>query len=301
MRPLRSLFLYLAVVFFGAALLSPWLYWLVEWAGAHSSIAQELSRAPFHRFVNRALLGLALVGLWPFLRSIGARSFGDVGLVKPAGQGWKLAGGLALGLGSLACVAMLAMAAGARSLNVDYTVADLCRRTLSAGLSAVVVAVLEELLFRGALFGALRKAHHWASAWLVSSGVYALVHFFQKPPPPENITWVSGFAMLPRMLHGFAELETLAPGFFALTLTGLILAMGYHRMGNLYFPIGLHAGWVFCLKLYGFLTAAQPGADAGFWGTEKLIDGWLALIVLAPVLIAVSVWPRQKRSAADAK
>jgi len=140
-----------------------------------------------------------------------------------------------------------------------------------------------------------------ASAWLVSSGVYALVHFFQKPPPPEKITWISGFEMLPRMLHGFAELETLVPGFFALTLTGLILAMGYHRTGSLYFPIGLHAGWVFCLKLYGFLTAAQPGADAGFWGTEKLIDGWLALIVLAPVLIAVSVWPRQKRSAADAK
>jgi len=301
MRPLRSLFLYLAVVFFGAALLSPWLYWLVEWAGAHSSIAQQLSRAPFHRFVNRALLGLALVGLWPFVRSIGARSFGDVGLVKPAGQGWKLAGGLALGLGSLACVAVLAMMAGARSLNVDYTVADLCRRTLSAGLSAVVVAVLEELLFRGALFGALRKAHHWASAWLVSSGVYALVHFFQKPAPPENITWISGFAMLPRMLHGFVELETLVPGFFTLTLAGLILAMGYHRTGSLYFPIGLHAGWVYCLKLYGFLTAAQSGADAGFWGTEKLIDGWLALIVLAPVLIAVSAWPRQKRSAADAK
>src|SRR6266446_2375166 len=301
MRPLRSLFLYLAVVFFGTALLSPWLYWLVQWAGAYSPFAQQWSRAPFHRFVHRALLGLALVGLWPLLRSLGARSFGDVGLARSAGHGCKLAGGLALGLASLAGVAVLAMTAGARSLNVDYTAADLCRRTLSAALSAVVVAVLEELLFRGALFGALRKAHHWASAWLVSSGVYALVHFFQKPPPPEKITWISGFEMLPRMLHGFAELETLVPGFFALTLTGLILAMGYHRTGSLYFPIGLHAGWVFCLKLYGFLTAAQPGADAGFWGTEKLIDGWLALIVLAPVLIAVSFWPWQKRSAADAK
>src|SRR5258708_24795282 len=136
MRPLRSLLFYLAVVFFGAALLSPWLYWLVEWAGAYSSIAQELSGAPFHRFVNRALLGLALVGLWPFLRSLGARSFGDVGLVKPAGQGWKMAGGLALGLGSLACVAVLAMAAGARSLNVDYNIAHLCPLKVSAGLSA---------------------------------------------------------------------------------------------------------------------------------------------------------------------
>src|SRR5260370_18005985 len=132
MRPLRSLCLYLAVVFFGAALLSPWLYWLVEWAGAYSSIAQELSRAPFHRYVNRALLGLALVGLWPFLRSLGARSFGDVGLVKPAGQGWKLAGGLALGLGSLACVAVLAMAAGARSLDLGFTRRRFLPRTFSS-------------------------------------------------------------------------------------------------------------------------------------------------------------------------
>ncbi len=301
MRPLRSLLLYVAAIFFGAALLSPWLYWLVEWAGGYSSIAQHWSRAPFHRFVHRALLGLALMGLWPFLRSIGARSFGDVGLVRPAGQGRKLAGGLALGLGSFACVALLAVAAGARSLNLDHTAADLCRRTLSAGLSATVVALLEELLFRGALFGALRKAHHWISAWLMSSGVYALLHFFQKPAPPEHVTWISGFEMLPRMLHGFAELETLVPGFFTLTLVGLILAMGYHRTGTLYFPIGLHAGWVFCLKFYGFLTSSQPGANAWFWGTEKLIDGWLALIVLAPVLAAVSVWPWHKRTAADAK
>src|SRR3989442_15079241 len=140
MRPLRSLFFYLAVVFFGAALLSPWLYWLVEWAGAYSSIAQELSRAPFHRFVNRALLGLALVGLWPFLRSLGARSFGDVGLVKPAGQGWKLAGGLGLGVGSLACVTGLATAAGGRSLKGGYTAPGFCRRKPSPGLSGGGVA-----------------------------------------------------------------------------------------------------------------------------------------------------------------
>src|SRR5205814_4928060 len=69
MRPLRSLFLYVAAVFVGAALLAPWIYWLMQWAASQSSSFAGLSSQPFHRYVNRALLLLAIAGLWPFLRS----------------------------------------------------------------------------------------------------------------------------------------------------------------------------------------------------------------------------------------
>jgi membrane protease YdiL (CAAX protease family) len=87
------------------------------------------------------------------------------------------------------------------------------------------------------------------------------------------------------MLSGFVEVEKVVPGFFNLTLAGALLALAYQFTGNLYFSIGLHAGWIFWLKSYGFLTRDAADANAWFWGTSKLIDGWLALLVLASVLL----------------
>jgi len=73
------------------------------------------------------------------------------------------------------------------------------------------------------------------------------------------------------------------PGFRAeasLTLAGILLGLAYQRTGNLYFSIGLHAGWIFWLKVYGAFTAGAPHAATWFWGTGKMVDGWLALWVL---------------------
>ena len=69
MRPVRSLLIYAGVVFLGGALLAPWLSWGVQSLAAHLPEFQKLADHPFHRYVNRALLGLALIGLWPLLRS----------------------------------------------------------------------------------------------------------------------------------------------------------------------------------------------------------------------------------------
>jgi hypothetical protein len=85
------------------------------------------------------------------------------------------------------------------------------------------------------------------------------------------------------MLGGFVDVEQVVPGFFNLTLAGALLALGYQYTGNLYFSMGMHAGWIFCLKCYGVITREAANANAWFWGTGKLIDGWLALIVLAAV------------------
>jgi membrane protease YdiL (CAAX protease family) len=92
------------------------------------------------------------------------------------------------------------------------------------------------------------------------------------------------------MLGGFADLQMVIPGFVNLTLAGILLGLAYQRTGNLYFSIGLHAGWIFWLKFYGAITAPVPAASQWFWGTQKLIDGWLALIVLAFALLALNRW-----------
>jgi len=274
------------VVFVGGALLAPWLY---ELAQHFASTFPKLAASPFHRFVNRSLLALALAGLWPLLRNLGATSWRELGLVRPAGHWGKLSGGFALGFVSLALVAMIALASGGRALASHLSAAIVAQRMLSAALTAVVVAVLEEILFRGGVFGGLRRVFHWKFALAVSSMIYAIVHFFARADYAGPVSWASGFGQLALMLRGFTDWQQIVPGFFNLTLAGLLLGLAYQRTGNLHFSIGLHGGWIFWLKTYGALTTEVPRANVWLWGTEKMIDGWLALGVLA---LALTVFTR---------
>jgi hypothetical protein len=291
MRPLRALVIYLVAVFIGGALLAPWLYRLAQ-IFAHPF--PQIAGAPFYRFVDRSLLVLALAGLWPLLRALGATSLHEAGLVRPQGHWRKLFGGLLLGFVSLAVVAGFAIACGSRFFNQAATAHKIVGTIFSAAATAAIVAVLEEILFRGGVFGGLRKIFYWPLALALSSALYALAHFLQRAGFTGAVAWNSGLVLLPRMLGGFADFYALVPGFFNLTLAGVLLGLAYQRTGNLYFSIGLHAGWIFWLKTYGTFTAA-PRAATWFWGTNKMIDGWLALIVLALTLAVFKFLPLDRQ------
>jgi membrane protease YdiL (CAAX protease family) len=284
--------LYLLAIFAGGALLAPALHTLAQWGAEQSPALQSLAEKPFRHYVSRSFLVIALAGLWPFLRGLGIRRWRDAGLGPPKGEGSRLAAGFGLGLVSLAVVALVAVGTGARAFEGEHSPAAWLRHVANAGFAAVVVAFLEELLFRGALFGALRRSSGFVLALVVSSSIYALVHFLDRAASPPVVNWSAGFAVLGAMLRGFTEVQALVPGFFNLTLAGCALALAYERTGSLYFSIGLHAGWIWWLKTYGFLTRPVPGASDWLWGTNKMIDGWVALPVLATVCLLVARWPR---------
>ena len=267
----------MVAVFIGGSLLAPWLWRLAQTVvPAYPAIA----KAPFHRFVDRSFLLIALAGLWPLLRALGAVSWREIGLISPVGQCKKLGGGLLLGFGSLALVAALAVGCDNRELSHHLSSGKIAGTLLSAVGTAAFVATVEELLFRGGVFGGLRRIIPWRTALAVSSAIYALVHFLQKTELSGPVHWNSGLILLPQMLSGFVDLHMLVPGFFNLTLAGILLGLAYHRTGNLYFSIGLHAGWIFWLKIYGTFTVSTLPAASWFWGTGKLIDGWAAFLVL---------------------
>ncbi len=292
-RPLRALLLYLAAVFIGGALLAPWLYAAVRGLAPSVPALEKLAEMKFARYVNRGLLVVALAGLPFYVRAAGIRRWADVG-IDPEDAAWRRFGaGFALGIVSLAAVCAIALLAGGRQLAPGATGGQLAAAAAGALLTALVVGVMEELLFRGAMFGGLRRAMPWGAALLLSSAVYAIVHFMGRPPDPPEVAWLSGLRVMPGMLAGMTELRALLPGFLSLTLAGVILGLAYQRTGDLAASIGIHAGWIFWLRFYALLTDAVPGADPWFWGTSKLVDGWLALAALVVVLAAVlGVWRR---------
>lgn len=288
--PLVALALYLVCVFIGGALLAPWPYHAVQ---ALSSIFPELGEPRFHRFVHRSLLGFALLGAWPLLRSQGMASFAAMGLVPPAGQLRRLALGFSLGFGSLAVVALLNIALGGRAWNTDLSHAKLAAELVEATAVAAVVAVLEEALFRGVLFGVLARALRTGVAVWGSALIYALVHFFERPPFTDEVTWSSGLTLLPQMLRGFINVELLLPGFLSLTLAGVLLAQLYRRSGTLWISIGLHAGWIFWLRAYREVTREATVPVCTYCGSARLIDGWTTCAALVLLLVLVVTYRPQ--------
>jgi uncharacterized protein len=287
MRPIRALLLYLAAIFIGGALLAPWLWQLAQLGGP---LFPHLAHTAFHRYVGRCFQIIALAGLWPFLRALGATSRREIGLVSPEGQLPKLGAGLLLGFTSLICVAMVSLAGHARLPAANLSIGKIASTLLGAAGTAGIVATLEEILYRGGVFGGLRRVVHWTTALMVSSAIYALVHFLQGPQTKGPIHWNSGLVALASMLAGFRDVYQLVPGFFSLTVAGILLALAYQRTGNLYFPIGLHAGWIFCLKTFDGLTAPTSPVPSWFYGSGKLIDGWLAFLVMVTFLAGFALW-----------
>jgi uncharacterized protein len=281
MRPIWALFLYLLVVFVGGGLLAPWVYW----AGDGLGLTDAPIRSPFHRVVTRCLLLMALAGIWPLLRVARLASWRGLGLAPVPEWRGRLARGFLLGFLSLAIVAAGPLIAGVRGWHVDPDAPPLVFVLFGAAATAVIVAVLEETLFRGAIFGTLRHMNHWIIALLLSSAIYSIVHFFQRVPMhPSQIRWTSGLELLPQMMRGFADPSQIVPSFFVLLLAGAILAAAYHRTGSLHFSIGLHAGWIFWTQSYALVTKQQGSPSHPFWGGARMIDGWFGLIVLVPLL-----------------
>jgi hypothetical protein len=298
MRAATVILLYLAAVFLGGALLAPWVHHGLQGAARLWPALTPLAEAPFHRVVNRCLLGLALLGLWPLLRGLGVRRWSDLGWRRHPQLRRDLALGFVLGWGGLALVAAVTLLTGARVWRTDHPAGELAGALARGLTAALVVAALEETLFRGGLFRGLRREGRFAFAAGLSAAVYAWVHFFERPPRPAEVGPWTGLATLGQMLRGFTDPALLVPGWFTLLLAGLILAYACERQGTLWLAAGLHAGWVFWLKLYGFLTAAGDPAWLAWAGTRKLHDGWLAFGVMAVTGAVLAAVLRARNAAA---
>jgi len=136
-------------------------------------------------------MGVALVGLVPFLRWLGVRRLADLGLRhNPAG--WR---DLVLG----ACVAVLGLGLFGLGLVAGgaFVLDPLASWTVLAGgarLPGLAVAAIEEPFFRGALLGRAGRELFGARALLVMALLFGILHFLRPDRasgPEVEVTWLS--------------------------------------------------------------------------------------------------------------
>ncbi len=306
-----------------------------EGSGPLHFIASAAGRADFPRFFDRSLMLSALVLLFPlgaWLRlGRGPGSFRDTPwslrlpdnvIVSDRGQPlrrnpdgwWHLGTGFFIAAALLLLSGWLVLQAGCfvwrdaalstRGVPNKFPMAiewaDAVKEVLPR---ALLVALIEEVLFRGVLLGIFLRAMRPGPAILLLSFLFAFVHFLEPArgatvPDPEAAH--AGFVLLVQIFSRFADPLSLMSRFSILALVGVVLAYARYRTASLWLPVGLHVGWVFGMGMFKAATWPVAGLPKQVeWLIGKsLLEGLLPLSVVAVTGALVHVMTRTPEPAA---
>ncbi len=300
---------YVVAVIFLGALLAPPLHALGQWAleagkfdsGPLASFKDSIERAQISRYFNRAVMISALLLAWPFIRWIGLERGGNWLLLRK-NPAWiaHLATGFGIAAGTLLLLGGVYVAIGWYRINDEAK--PLYRMLLSATGTGFSVAFLEEFLFRGVLFALILRTLRPLPALVFLSSFFAIVHFLKPPDHLEYppVTWDSGFWLLGEIFGQLGNVDFLLAELVLLFCVGWVLGWARLKTGSLWLPIGLHAGWVFGVKLFGAATRKVAAIDAMLpWAGPNLRVGFNSVIVvcLCGLLLGWLLRRRHPRSA----
>ena len=244
----------------------------------------------YERILSRSVLLFAAVGLIPLWRKLSLNA-AEIGLA-PINRQIVIPGYL-LGLLLLGPLILFFTVTGFRVSNtaIDFAAWDWWRFLIIAFVSAWLVGVFEETLFRGVFFGRLRQSRSFGVAAVVSSLVYASVHFVRAPDDVvhESINFVTGFVMVSQAFSGLTVLSDIWDSFLALFLLGILFCVIRQRFG-LWACIALHSAWVFGIRTFKELTVRDVvNPFAGWVGSYdhfvgNLVTAWLLFIFVVLAL-----------------
>ncbi|MEZ5305360.1 MAG: CPBP family intramembrane glutamic endopeptidase, partial [Verrucomicrobiales bacterium] len=285
-----------AILLLGAAT-APWLFLLGK-SGASSFqeggfLHRVMSESPFSRYFGRSMQLWALVLIWPLIKSLRMRR-AEIGLLPNPHRFAHLGIGFAVAAGTLLLMGWGFVQAGWFTLRPDP---EWGRAAQKAAGPAIGAGVIEELLFRGAIFAlALRSLRGAVAAQLFVALFFAAVHFLTPPdgvePVEGDVGWATGFWMLGQIFKGFGDANFLLAEFTTLFAVGLTLGIARQRTASLWLPIGLHAGWIFGLKSFAAVTKGSKALRAGDhlpWAGENLKIGLIPLGIVALTGVAVAL------------
>ena len=255
-----------------------------------------LRNLEFDSVVGRCVILCLVLSLYPAIRVTGMRNLSAFGFVRD-GRGrqdwWR---GVWMGALSLILVVLIGYLMGAYVVHVDDKIKDL-GKILTVIVGAILVGFFEEALFRGLLFGGLRKSMRFWPAAVISSLLFMLVHFARPVPPimPVYGEWNSGLGMLKHMFYTGHSLDNYFPFMLTLFLMGLVLCLTYVRRGSILMAVGLHTGWVLIIRFAGYLfNRDKEQWPLLFSDGEVISQTYLTLLVAVVFLICFVRSPAPK-------
>ncbi len=252
---------------------------VVRWSACMMLIAAVLSLLahPWVHFswwqtFRRCVSIASMLSLWWCVRRFERRSIQSYGLADFKSGKRQFVFGLCLGLATLGLLLLIGLASGVCRIGIFSDPSVFWLKLLGFLPAAVLIGVLEELIFRGFILQQLMRSSTFMAV-LVSSVIYSLVHV-------RSSEWT---------LATFLQLV-------GLFLLACVLCFSYFRTCQLYLSIGLHASLAYGAgvnKLFLQFTAPFSASFAWLTGTSRLINGlasWAALLVMAA---AIAWWTRR--------
>ena len=328
-----KIFTYVAAALVCGALLAPWLYQAGKaladskpTVGPLKFLASAAGRADFPTFFNRATLVSALVLIFPLTRWLRHGQSGgryrdtpwslrlpDEAVVLDQGQPlrrnprgwWQLGMGVLLGAGLLLLAGWGMLQGGffvwkdaafsTQGMPNKFVMPVNLGKALRTVLpGAVIVALIEETLFRGVLLGIFLRALKAVPAILLLSLLFAFVHFLQPPPgtiisDPQAAD--AGFVLLGKILGRLADPLPLVARFSLLAMVGATLAYARYRTASLWLPLGIHFGWIVGVGLFKAATWPVTGLPKSldWWVGDSLLEGVLPLGVVVITCVIVHI------------
>jgi membrane protease YdiL (CAAX protease family) len=281
---------FIAIVIVGA-LLAPFLFWSAQSLVAHG-VFSFLARYNFETFFHRAILIVAALLLWPFLRISHVRGMADLDLASNPRWGRHLCAGAALSAIPLLCCGALLIALHVYSFR--HTLA--WSRFGKVLVASIAVPFIEEAFFRGIILGVLLRTGRKYMPILAVSALFAAVHFLKAPERTSTIvTWSSGLNSIANSFGRVGDPMMLASAFVTLFLIGCVLADARVLTRSLWLSIGLHAGWIFGSGTFSLLARRQ--ALALPWLGKNLLVGIIPLAVATFTWIIMRTWLKHDRAA----
>ena len=223
-------------------------------------IFSAFGEIPFRKIVSRTTLLSGLLFSLFYFSYYNGLSLNRLG-IRFGRPHTRLLQGLAAGLVIVAIIEANLLLLGIHDLDKErlFTLDHISLLLLKGLFTGLLVGIVEELIFRGALLGGLSRQTNQVVALVTVSLAYAAVHYlkFRDLPADTAINWYTGVTMLPPALFQFAD-PARYDAMLTLFFLGLLLGLVRLLTGNLVLCIGIHAGLVTGEKLIQHIADFMP-------------------------------------------
>ncbi len=240
-----------------------------------SVAALSVVSLPWWKIFRRCVSVAAALSLFVCLYRIDRKKISWCGLTWGADSLREFRLGALLGLAALAALLCLGLWAEVCHIQPTSDQARLWRTVIGFIPAAVLVGILEELVFRGYLFQHLRACSTW-SAVLLTSILYSVVH-------TKTLLWDEAV---------FREL-------IGLFLLGVSLSLSRLWTGHLWLAIGLHAVVAYGARVNKLLVPIIHETPDWLVGTSRLINGVACWGVIG--IVTAAMWALTRRTAGSNK